>query len=56
MKNCIPWFAALCVCFACATVRAGTVAGVYESLAEGTLVDLTASGTLDWIKFGNGEK
>lgn len=55
MKYSILWIAVLCVCFACAPLSAGTVVGSYESLAEGTLVDLTASGTLDWIKFGNGE-
>lgn len=55
MKLCISWVAILCVCFLCAPLTAGTVSGSYESLAEGTLVDLTATGTLDWIKFGNGE-
>ncbi len=55
MKLCISWIAVFCVSFACTPLTAGTVSGSYESLAEGTLVDLTATGTLDWIKFGNGE-
>ncbi len=34
---------------------AGTIAAAYTALAEGTTIDLSAEGTIDWIKFGNGE-
>lgn len=47
------------VCTACLLfalpASGGIVTGAYFELAEGTEIDLTAEGTLDWIKFGNGE-
>lgn len=32
-----------------------TLSVSYTALTEGETIDLTANGTLDWIKFGNGE-
>src|SRR5690349_18531955 len=38
-----------------ASARAGVVTSSYTELPVGTTIDLTATGGLDWIKFGNGE-
>lgn len=38
-----------------AAALASTLSASYTELTSGTTVDLTATGTLDWIKFGNGE-
>jgi hypothetical protein len=35
--------------------QGGIVSSSYTEVANGTTVDLTATGSLDWIKFGNGE-
>jgi hypothetical protein len=35
--------------------RADSLSGSYTELTAGTTTDLTATGTVDWIKFGNGE-
>lgn len=49
-------FTAICAgLLSAAMARAGAVSGTYFNLTEGTEIDLTAEGTLDWIKFGNGE-
>jgi hypothetical protein len=55
MKHSLLCFTLLAVGLSGAFARAGTVTGTYFDLAEGTLIDLTADGTLDWVKFGNGE-
>jgi hypothetical protein len=55
MHRLIFCFALLAVCFFSAPVIAGSVSGSYTELPAGTLIDLTVAGTLDWIKFGNGE-
>jgi hypothetical protein len=34
---------------------AGDISGAFFPLSEGTEIDLSAEGTLDWVKFGNGE-
>ena len=39
----------------CEPALAGFVSVSYTELSAGTQIDLTAEGTLDWIKFGNGE-
>jgi hypothetical protein len=51
-----PWsFVVLVGAFCCAPARADSISGSYTELPNGTLIDLTAQGTLDWAKFGNGE-
>lgn len=42
-------------CLWATPARAGLVTGTYTELTAGTVIDLTAEGTLDWVKFGNGE-
>jgi hypothetical protein len=40
---------------AAAAAGCSHVEGTYTDLAEGTAINLTATGTLDWVKWGNGE-
>lgn len=51
----IPCLAVLGVLIFAAPTRADLLATSYTELTTGTTIDLTATGTLDWIKFGNGE-
>lgn len=55
MKYWIPGFLLSAVCLFSIPASGGIVTGTYFDLADGTTIDLTAQGTLDWIKFGNGE-
>jgi len=55
MKYWIPCFLLSAVCLFSIPASGGIVTGTYFDLADGTTIDLTATGTLDWIKFGNGE-
>lgn len=55
MRSHAAWTASCLVCLFASVAGAGTVVGTYVPLTEGTTIDLTAEGTLDWIKFGNGE-
>ncbi len=44
-----------CAVSAASQSYASSLSASYSELPAGTLVDLTATGTEDWIKFGNGE-
>jgi hypothetical protein len=50
-----PFIALGLVTLLSASCLAGSVSGTYFGLDPGDAIDLTAEGTLDWIKFGNGE-
>jgi hypothetical protein len=45
------WIAVLLV----STAEAGVISITYTDLTPGSTTDLTAAGTLDWVKWGNGE-
>ena len=55
LRRAIPCVALSLVACLSAASLAGSVSGTYFDLTPGTAIDLTAEGTLDWIKFGNGE-
>jgi hypothetical protein len=55
-KNCILPGALVCVaCLLIPPARADSLTASYTELTAGTTTDLTVTGTVDWIKFGNGE-
>lgn len=43
------------LCLWAAQARGQSVTGTYTDVAESTTIDLTATGNLDWVKWGNGE-
>ncbi len=57
--NSTGWRGAMAVAVVCGLLapvaRGGDVTVGYTPLTEGSTIDLTAEGTLDWVKFGNGE-
>jgi hypothetical protein len=48
----VPLFAGVCV----SAAEAGQIYGIsYADISTGSTIDLTSAGTLDWVKWGNGE-